>query len=89
MVLAIVLLYLIASVLTFIVYANDKAAAMSGRWRTRERTLHLLSLAGGWPGALVAQRVLRHKGRKASFQIVFWLTVIVNCAVVLWMWLSM
>jgi uncharacterized membrane protein YsdA (DUF1294 family)/cold shock CspA family protein len=75
--------YLAASAITFIAYAFDKAAAKSGRWRTRESTLQLLALACGWPGALLAQRALRHKSRKLSFQIVFWLTVILNCGV-LW-----
>jgi uncharacterized membrane protein YsdA (DUF1294 family) len=57
------------------VYATDKAqAGLAGR-RVSERTLHLLALAGGWPGALVAQRYFRHKTRKVRFQVVFWLIV--------------
>ena len=74
-----------ASVVTLAAYAFDKAAAQSGRWRTRESTLHLLSLMGGWPGALVAQRVLRHKSKKQPFQILFWVTVTLNCAVLVWL----
>lgn len=73
------------SVLTFAVYALDKSAARQGRWRAREQTLHLLALAGGWPGALAAQRLLRHKSSKASFRGVFWLTVLANVALVLWL----
>lgn len=46
--------------------------------RIRERTLHLLSIAGGWPGALIGQQWLRHKSVKASFRRVFWLTVLLN-----------
>jgi uncharacterized membrane protein YsdA (DUF1294 family)/cold shock CspA family protein len=78
-------LYLIASLLTFIIYAADKSAARRGAWRTPESTLHLLSLAGGWPGALIAQQTLRHKSKKASFRFVFWLTVFLNCCVFLWL----
>lgn len=78
-------LYLVASALTFVVYALDKHAARHDRWRTRESTLHLLSLVGGWPGALCAQRILRHKSKKASFQVAFWLTVAVNCGVLVWL----
>jgi len=55
-------------------------AARTGQWRTPEHTLHLLSVLGGWPAAWVAQRVLRHKTSKRSFQRVFWLTVVVNLA---------
>ncbi len=43
----------------FAAYWLDKFAARTGRWRTAERTLHLFGLVGGWPGALVAQRVFR------------------------------
>ncbi|SIQ46592.1 Uncharacterized membrane protein YsdA, DUF1294 family [Shewanella morhuae] len=74
-------MYLTLSLLSFIAYAIDKSAAKRGKWRTKESTLHLLALMGGWPGALFAQNVLRHKSVKASFRNVFWLTVIANLAV--------
>ena len=70
--------YLVTSVICFIVYAVDKAAATRGRWRTSESSLLALGLLGGWPGAIVAQQVLRHKTRKRSFQLAFWGTVILN-----------
>jgi uncharacterized membrane protein YsdA (DUF1294 family) len=75
------------SVVTFAVYARDKSAAGARRRRVPENTLHLLALACGWPGALVAQQALRHKTRKRRFRAVFWVTVVVNVAalaVVLW-----
>ena len=78
-------LYIVASLLTFIMYAVDKSAAVKGAWRIQERTLHLLSLAGGWPGALVAQQKLRHKSKKQSFRSIFWLTVLLNCTVFVWL----
>jgi uncharacterized membrane protein YsdA (DUF1294 family)/cold shock CspA family protein len=71
-------LYLALSLLTYVAYAIDKSAAKRGAWRTQESTLHLLSLAGGWPGALTAQQRLRHKSRKNSFRFLFWITVILN-----------
>jgi uncharacterized membrane protein YsdA (DUF1294 family)/cold shock CspA family protein len=78
-------LYMVASLLTFIMYAMDKSAARKGHWRTQESTLHVMSLAGGWPGALVAQQKLRHKSRKKSFRSVFWATVVLNCGVFIWL----
>ena len=71
-------LYLVLGVATFIAYAADKSAAASGSWRTPESTLHALALAGGWPGALLAQQFLRHKSTKAEFRQVFWATVLLN-----------
>jgi uncharacterized membrane protein YsdA (DUF1294 family)/cold shock CspA family protein len=70
--------YLALSAATFIAYAADKAAAASGSWRTPESTLHLLAVAGGWPGALLAQQWLRHKSTKTEFRQVFWGTVFLN-----------
>ncbi len=74
-----------ASVLTFLAYAFDKSAAQRGAWRTSEKNLHLLALAGGWPGALLAQQLLRHKSSKAEFRSTFWLTVILNVAGFVWL----
>ena len=65
-------------------YGADKAAAEQGRWRTSESTLHTIALMGGWPGALVARRVFRHKTTKQPFRIIFWLTVIANCVALAW-----
>jgi len=72
-------LYYVGSLITYRVYARDKTAALKARRRTSEAKLHLLSLVGGWPGALIAQVLLRHKTRKLSFLIGYWFTVIVNC----------
>ena len=71
--------YAFSSMFTFILYAMDKSAARRGAWRIRESTLHMLSLAGGWPGALLAQQTLRHKSSKIPFLVAFLVTVLVNC----------
>jgi uncharacterized membrane protein YsdA (DUF1294 family)/cold shock CspA family protein len=73
-------LYLGMSLLTFAFYAMDKAAAKRGGQRTPESTLHTLALVGGWPGALYAQQLLRHKSSKESFRVVFWFTLVLNIA---------
>lgn len=73
-------LYLGMSVLTFMAYAQDKRAAVRNASRTAEDTLHAMALLGGWPGALYAQQFLRHKSRKVSFRVAFWLTVALNLA---------
>ena len=74
-----------SSLVAFVVYWADKKAAVAEQWRTQENTLHLLALIGGWPGALLAQQLLRHKSSKASFQFVFWLTVAINIGALAWL----
>lgn len=83
--LAVLAVYLAASLIAFVAYALDKSAARKGEWRTQEGTLHLFGVIGGWPGALAAQRLLRHKTRKRSFQVVFWMMVFINCAALGWL----
>jgi len=78
-------LYMVASLLTFLIYAMDKSAAKRDGWRTQESTLHLLSLIGGWPGTAIAQQKLRHKSKKESFRLVFWFTVAINIGVFTWL----
>jgi uncharacterized membrane protein YsdA (DUF1294 family) len=79
--------YLAASVAAVLAYGVDKSAAERDRWRVKESTLHMLALVGGWPGALIGQRVFRHKSRKPSFQAGFRATVVLNClALVLFWW---
>jgi uncharacterized membrane protein YsdA (DUF1294 family) len=70
--------YGIVSVLAFLLYWSDKRKARADNWRTPENVLHALEFAGGWPGALLAQQMFRHKTRKFSFQLVFWLIVLLH-----------
>jgi uncharacterized membrane protein YsdA (DUF1294 family)/cold shock CspA family protein len=77
-------IYLVASLIAWLLYAFDKAAAMNTRWRINEATLLLAGLLGGWPGALIAQGLFRHKSAKPSFLVPFWISVVINCAVLAW-----
>lgn len=63
-------IYVVMSVATLATFAWDKRAATNARPRVPERTLHILELLGGWPGALLAMKMVRHKNRKARFWMV-------------------
>jgi uncharacterized membrane protein YsdA (DUF1294 family)/cold shock CspA family protein len=71
-------LYPIMSIVTYVLYASDKVRAQTNSWRIPERTLHLCELGGGWLGGFIAQRMLRHKCKKESYQIVFWAIVAIH-----------
>lgn len=77
--------YLAASAMTFLLYGWDKTAAEGGHRRTPEATLNTLALLGGWPGAWIAQQAFRHKTRKRSFQVGFWLAVVMNVTALGWL----
>jgi uncharacterized membrane protein YsdA (DUF1294 family)/cold shock CspA family protein len=77
--------YYLFSVVGFAMYRVDKLAAERGAWRTSEASLHAIALLGGWPGALVARRVFRHKTSKQPFRTIFWVTVIANCVALAWL----
>lgn len=77
--------YLGLSAVAYLMYYVDKEAAGRRAQRTPEKVLHLLGLLGGWPGALAAQQRFRHKTAKASFQAVFWATVVANVAGAAWL----
>jgi len=64
---------------TFFVYWLDKYAAQQRQWRIREQTLHFWALAGGWPGAWMAQQLLRHKSVKAGFLSTYRFFVVLHC----------
>ncbi|MCC8626291.1 DUF1294 domain-containing protein [Xanthomonas vesicatoria] len=81
---SVALWYAVASSVALIAYRRDKSAATRGQRRTPEATLHGMALLGGWPGALLAQSLFRHKYSKTSFQVAFWATSIANSAVLAW-----
>ena len=71
-------LYPAMSLISLLLYWQDKQQARKQAWRTPEKVLHASELCGGWPGALVAQQLFRHKTRKVSYQLVFWGIVLLH-----------
>jgi len=71
-------IYGVASLATFGAYGLDKRRAVRRGWRIPERTLHLMELAGGWPGALAGQAVFRHKRSKGAYMAVYGAIAVVH-----------
>ncbi len=75
---------------TFVAYRFDKwkaPRARGGKDRVPERILHLLALVGGSLGAFLGMNTPpRHKTSDRRFQIYFWLIVLVQAGVVIWIW---
>lgn len=79
---AYIALVILMSCASFLVYAWDKRKAKRAGWRTKEGTLLAVDLLGGWPGGFIAQRTLRHKNRKRSYQLRFWAAVLIHITAV-------
>lgn len=73
-------IYAIMSLVCFILFFIDKKRAETGGWRVKEYYLHVVTLLGGWPGALLGQKFLRHKTKKWSYRIILWLIILVHVA---------
>ena len=71
----------VMSLVAFVAYGFDKFRASREGRRVSEKTLQLIALFGGWPGALLAQQTFRHKTQKTKFLVVFWLCATVNLLV--------
>jgi len=80
---------ILASAVAIVLYWWDKRTAQKNasagsppQRRIPERTLLLVSLLGGWPGAWWASQYFRHKTQKTSFRIRFWAAVFAHVAIV-------
>ena len=82
--LAVAAVYAVMSAATFAAYGLDKWFARCRKPRINETTLHLLALLGGWPGALLAMSIFRHKRQKTSFVLIVWLVAFAHAAG--WVW---
>lgn len=74
----VVMWFLLASTLTFLIYGGDKLAARKSWRRVPESTLLVFGLLGGWPGAIAGQQRFRHKTQKQPFKTYFIISVVLN-----------
>ncbi len=77
----VVMWFLLANVLTLVIYGMDKMAARKTWRRVPESTLLVFGVVGGWPGAIVGQQLFRHKTQKQPFKTYFIVSVIVSISV--------
>ena len=62
---------ILLSIITFIAYDNDKQKAIKGSYRTKEKTLLLLSFFGGAFGGYPAMLIFRHKTKGEHWYFTF------------------
>ena len=62
---------ILLSLITFITYFSDKKKAEKGKYRTKEKTLLLLSFLGGAFGGYPAMLIFRHKTKGEHWYFTF------------------
>jgi uncharacterized membrane protein YsdA (DUF1294 family) len=70
------------NLVTFWAYYVDKKAAKNKKWRVAEKKLHTLELLGGWSGAILGQRVFKHKTKKKAYLTTFWLVTFAQITII-------
>ncbi len=67
------ILLVISNLISFLLIFLDKQFAQQGKRRIPEKNLLLVAALGGWPGSFLAQQLFRHKTKKDSFKVAFWI----------------
>jgi len=78
----IVIILIAINIITFVAYGLDKYYARNSLWRIPEGILLLLTLCGGGIAGFAARRFFRHKTKKLSFVIKFWIMIIIQVIVI-------
>ncbi|GDX05972.1 DUF1294 domain-containing protein [Buttiauxella sp. A111] len=76
-----VMWFLLANILTLVIYGADKMAARKAWRRVPESTLLMFGFVGGWPCAILGQQIFRHKTQKQPFKTYFIISVVLNIVV--------
>jgi len=66
---------LIINLLSGIIFAYDKRAAINNHHRTSERTLHILEMMGGVFANMLLMYGMHHKNRKFRYYGVTWVVM--------------
>lgn len=69
---------IICSICSFIQMGYDKRKAIKREWRVPEKSLWLLALIGGAPGAFLGMIVFRHKIKKMKLVVGFTLLMLID-----------
>ncbi len=72
-----VVITVVMSIITLVMYGVDKRRDQRNKWRISEFTLIIFSLLGGSIGALIGMKAFHHKTKKLKFEVLIPLTLII------------
>lgn len=82
---AILAYYLAINVVMYAAMSIDKSHAIKNKRRIAEKNLFLISVLGGGAGGLIAMILKHHKNRHIDFVLVYTITAVLHCIVVLFL----
>lgn len=86
---AILCVYLVASIIGFALMAIDKKKAEKHQYRIRERTLFLSAGLFGGIGSFLGMQICRHKTKHMSFVIIVPLCAIIQLGLLVWAFVAL
>ena len=75
-------LLILWNLVVFGLYAEDKRRAKRGLWRISEKALLRAAFMFGGIGAIISAHICHHKMRKWYFQVVWWIGVILDVLII-------
>jgi uncharacterized membrane protein YsdA (DUF1294 family) len=72
------IIILFMSLITYLSYAIDKKKSIQGKWRTKEKTLLMMSIFFGAIGGLLAMYSKRHKTKHWYFVVINWTSLLLH-----------
>lgn len=75
-------IYLLVSVITFVLFGIDKFLAKAEWKRIPERWFYTLAMIGGFPGALVGMNIFHHKTNKPKFRWIIIAAFLIHATIV-------
>jgi len=76
-----IIIILIMSLITYLSYAMDKRKSIKGKWRTKEKTLLMMSILFGAIGGLLAMYTKRHKTKHWYFVAINWISLLLHLVI--------
>ena len=77
--------FVLMSIILFLVMGRDKALSKTRRRRVPEATLFLLAIFGGALGGVLGMQIFRHKTQHPNFYLGFPLLTLVQWGVTIWL----
>ena len=78
---------ILTNITAFLMFGIDKLKAKANKWRISEKALFIVAIIGGGVGAFLGMQVFRHKTKHTKFVVGIPVIMVVQIAILVWLWL--